>query len=108
MERIETKLGKRIRELRRLSGLTQEKLAELTDLSSNFIGSIERGLRSPKIKTLEKIACALKVKIADLFKVKSSELKDKEEILKKIIAHLKKRDYKELNQISEIIELFFQ
>jgi len=48
-------------------GLTQELLAEKTGLSVDFIGMIERGERAPSFETLEILAKALKVVVADLF-----------------------------------------
>lgn len=47
--------------------ISQEKLAELADIHTSYIGQIERGLRYPSLKVLFKIADALNVKLADLF-----------------------------------------
>ncbi len=47
-------LGKRIREERLRVGLTQEQVAERIDVSTTYIGFVERGERSV---TLEKLAC---------------------------------------------------
>ena len=47
-------------------GLTQEKLAEKSNLSTVFISRIERGVESPSVDNLVKIAKALGVKTADL------------------------------------------
>lgn len=43
MEEIYNLVGKRIREERKKLNITQEHLAESTNLSSAFIGQIERG-----------------------------------------------------------------
>ena len=40
------KLGVRIRTLRKAAGLTQEQLAEIADISVNFMGYVERGQRA--------------------------------------------------------------
>ena len=61
------KLGVKIRTLRRLAGLTQKQLAEAAEVSTNFIGYVERGQRAISIKTLERIAQALNVKLKDFF-----------------------------------------
>lgn len=45
-------LGKRVRELRRSMGLTQEVLAEKCGISASFLGHIERGTRVASIETL--------------------------------------------------------
>ena len=59
--------GRRLQRIRKKSVLTQEKLADATRLSTTFIGLIETGKRKPSLKTLEKIASALKTDIKNLF-----------------------------------------
>lgn len=54
-------LGSRIRELRKERGLSQEKLAELSDVHRNFIGFIERGERNAGIQTFIAIAKGLDI-----------------------------------------------
>ena len=56
-------LGKRIRTERRRQDLTQEKLAELANISESFMGHIERGGRTLSIETLTKLANALNLSI---------------------------------------------
>ncbi len=62
----DVRLGKNIARLRKNAGLTQEQLAEKTKLSLTFIGYIEIGQKKPALKTLNKIASVLKVKVKDL------------------------------------------
>lgn len=54
--------------------LSQEKLAELSGLSTNYIGDIERTNRKVTIDTIEKIAKALHVSPADLLSEKKRYL----------------------------------
>lgn len=54
-------IGERIKEFRLKAGLTQSELAEKLGIPYQSIGQWERGLRSPKIETLQKIAEALGV-----------------------------------------------
>ena len=61
------RLGKSIKHFREQAGLTQERLAEKADLSSVHISYIETAARTPDLKTLYKIADALKVKVKNLF-----------------------------------------
>lgn len=56
-------LGKRIRAERRKQDLTQEKLAEMAEISDSFMGHIERGGRTLSIETLAKLANALNLSI---------------------------------------------
>jgi len=45
-------IGNRLKELRVLKGLTQEELADRSELSKGFISQLERNLTSPSIATL--------------------------------------------------------
>lgn len=54
--------------IRQGKGWTQERLAFNADVSKAGLCTIESGQRSPTVKTLEKIAEALKVPIIDLFR----------------------------------------
>lgn len=45
-------LGKKIRNLRNMHHFSQADLAELIDVSTNYIGQIERGDRKPSLETL--------------------------------------------------------
>ena len=43
-------MGDRIREARKKKGLTQERLAEQLDISVEFVGQIERGIKLPSMQ----------------------------------------------------------
>ena len=53
--------GQRLREQRQNQGLTMEQLADKANLSTNFIGAIERGLKEPSLSTLISILNALDI-----------------------------------------------
>lgn len=61
-------LGKRIREERLKLRLTQEKLAEDVDVSSSYIGQVERGEKSVTLDTLVRITRRLSVTVDYLLK----------------------------------------
>lgn len=61
------KLGKRIKELRKQKGYTQEQVAEMIELEQNTISVIESGRNFPTLVTLEKIASVLQVELSDFF-----------------------------------------
>jgi transcriptional regulator with XRE-family HTH domain len=65
-ENLQT-LGANIRRLRKQQGLSQEKLAELSDVHRNFIGFIERGERNVGVRTIFKLAAALDMHPAQIF-----------------------------------------
>jgi transcriptional regulator with XRE-family HTH domain len=60
--------GKRVADIRRSRGLTQEQLAERANITALSIGYIEQGRRWPRIATLQKLAKCLGVPIAELFR----------------------------------------
>ena len=61
------KFGKRLKALRLDHNLSQLELAEILDMSPNFIGMIERGERNTTVENVFKIARALNVKPSNLF-----------------------------------------
>ena len=61
------KFGKRLKGLRIERDLTQLELAEILDMSPNFIGMIERGERNTTVENVFKIARALNIKPSNLF-----------------------------------------
>jgi len=67
MADIKIKFGKRLRKIRRNKDLTQEQLAEQIGVSADFIGQIERGLRSPSFENLQRLSEVLEVKVEELF-----------------------------------------
>jgi transcriptional regulator with XRE-family HTH domain len=60
-------LGIRIKELRKIQGLSQERLADIVDLDPKYVSFIECGRNAPSLETMENIARALGVEIKDLF-----------------------------------------
>ncbi len=64
------KLGKQIKLLRENAHLTQEKLAEKSGISLDYLGKIEVDINKPGLKTLLKISNALNLPIKKLFDFK--------------------------------------
>ncbi len=63
------RFGAKVRRLRAQKGITsQMELAFKVGLDRTYIGGIERGERNVALKNIEKIAKALGVSIADLFR----------------------------------------
>ena len=65
-DRVLASLGLNVRKIREASHLTQEKLAERSELDPTYISGIERGIRNPGIKNVARIAKALGIKTSKL------------------------------------------
>ena len=65
---IKQKFGRKLKEIRLIKGLTQEKLANIADLDRTYIPSIEKGERNVSITVIEKLAKALGLSMTDLIK----------------------------------------
>jgi transcriptional regulator with XRE-family HTH domain len=53
------KFGLNVRRIRLKKGLSQSALAKQAGLSPNYIGTLERGVQNPSLKTLERLAKGL-------------------------------------------------
>ena len=87
-------LGKRIQQLRKAAGLTQEKLAKRAKMDWKYLGAIERGERNVTIDNVEKIIKALGVEPYEpfLFSLKESPVAGKlgEKVLLDLVRHTDK------------------
>ena len=64
---ITVDLGKRIRELRQQTGLSQEKFALKIGMDRTYFASVEAGKRNFAIVNIKKIADGLEVTLSKLF-----------------------------------------
>jgi len=73
MTTIKKKFGVKLFQLRNAAGMTQARLAEITNLSVDSISRIERGERAPSLESIDKISNAMKVKSSELFNFDDEE-----------------------------------
>ncbi|MFM8421667.1 MAG: helix-turn-helix domain-containing protein [Verrucomicrobiota bacterium] len=59
-------LGDRIREARKVTGLSQEELALQADIDRSFMGQVERGQRNISVLTLLRVARVLDINLGSL------------------------------------------
>jgi len=60
------RISRKVKELRRQSGMTQQELAEKSGLPQSHISRLEKGVHSPSYKTMERIANVFGVKHDEL------------------------------------------
>ena len=68
MQRILAALAKRMKELRKKQGFSQEAFAHHAGLHRVAVGWIEQGRRVPSLKTLIKISHGLGISVSELLK----------------------------------------
>lgn len=95
-------IAERIRELRRAMRLTQSRFAELTDLSEDSIGKIERGAAVPTVATLRRIADALKMPLSELLGEAPAKGKGRNKAVEDLVKYLQTKPYEDVRLIHEI------
>ncbi|PYE38454.1 helix-turn-helix domain-containing protein [Psychrobacter fozii] len=58
--------GKRVREVRKSKGISQERLAEMAGIDRSYMGNIERGEKNITLKKAYEICDALDIEIQNL------------------------------------------
>ena len=110
MSNIDKRIGGKITEIRLSKKLTQSELAEKTEVSTESISRLERGVNAPSLKTIENIANTLQVPIKEFFDFDENPSKNKsfERELSKLIAFLRTRQEKEIKLILKILKFIFK
>jgi transcriptional regulator with XRE-family HTH domain len=65
---IQRNFGRVLRDFRDDAGISQERLANDSGLHKNYVGEIERGLKSPSLKTITALASTLGVLPSELLR----------------------------------------
>jgi transcriptional regulator with XRE-family HTH domain len=60
-------VGKRIRDLRKKKGWSQERLADESEMHRSYMWGVEQGRRNPSLRNLTRIANALEVALSAIF-----------------------------------------
>ena len=68
MEDVRIRFGQALRHRRNRLGVSQEEFADMCGLDRTYIGGIERGERNVALVNIEKIAVALHLSVAQLFR----------------------------------------
>ena len=106
-EALKTLFGSRVAKLRNDKGISQEKLAELADISPRMLSCIETGANFTQSETIENIAKALDITVQDLLRFDNPE--DEAKLLDSINNKINfiKNDVDKLKILNEILQKFF-
>jgi len=98
----------RIKQLRKEQGLTQEELAERADLTAEAVTRVERGARTPTLKTLGKLAHGLGVSPGELVDVEATDPPKLSRHLAKIVSKLEDEDPSVQESAAELVVTFLR
>ncbi len=99
------RFGDHIRDLRQARGLTQQELAERSELSVDAIRRIERGVLSPSLDTLQKLSRGMRISLPTLFRPLDGSGRDELAEICDYLAHL---DAHQLQTAWRVIQAMFE
>jgi len=108
MDNIWEILAKNLRENRQRLNISQPKLAELANLSTHYVASIETSRKFPTPDVLERLAEALGIESHELFSVAPSANKELELLRNDIICEVKALNEKLADDLREEIRAIKQ
>jgi len=91
MESLASVFGRRLRQLREVSGLTQQELGETAEVDYKHVGAIERGEKTPSFEAIGRLAQALKVDYYELFLPEELSTGDLDKDTKLLIRDIERR-----------------
>ena len=101
-------IGNRVHELRIAHGLSQEQLALMAEITPSYLGQIERNIKNPTVRIIEKICLSMGVSLAEFFSVSTTH-PEIDPISLQILSQYSNRSNNEkkilLNAIKEILAL---
>ena len=65
---IQKNFGARVQQLRKETGMSQEKFALSINMDRTYLASVEAGKRNISLSNIEKIAKGLNITLSELFK----------------------------------------
>lgn len=68
MDDLRPAFGQRLRDLRRQLDLSQEEVAHRARVHVTYLSDLERGMQTPTLDVVSRLATALKVTLAELFR----------------------------------------
>lgn len=97
-------IGERIHILRVQQGLSQEQLALRAEITTTYLGQIERNLKNPTFKVIEQICNALHISLSAFFDMPSPSADTPDSLSVQILAQLRALSDKEKKVILQIIK----
>ena len=97
-------LGERIHELRVNSGLSQEKLALRANITTTYLGLLERNVKNPTVKVIEQLCNQLNISLSDFFATSKNTAKPEDSLSLQIVTQISDRTEEEKQLILQVIK----
>lgn len=104
--KLTKKFGKRLKEIRKRKGLTQEQLAELIGMDTVNVSKLELGEHLPKKENIEKLCEALDIEPKELFDF--GHMKSKADIIKELNDTMNSLSLKDLQYFKKIFDAYME
>ena len=101
-------LGKRIKSLRRSRGHTQEELAEIIDISANYLAGIERGEANPTLSLLQRLCTGLEIPLSELFQYQPEEGQQPAQLRQRLDRLVKEAGDGDLPRLTRVFEALLE
>ena len=100
------RLGKRIRAIRTEREMTQERLANMAQLSGKFLGEVERGVSNISIDRLSKVAEVLGVELRDF--LENEHERSRTELIQEITRMALKLNEKDAKMVYRMVKMMVE
>ena len=101
-------IGRRVRALRDEAGITRKALAETSGVALSSLVMLEQQRNAPSLPTLEKLAQALRCRVADLVDDEAPPPKPEagSKVFYRLVDRLRDRDREYLEQVERVLKAF--
>ena len=97
-------IGNRVRELRNERNLSQEQLALMAEITTAYLGQIERNEKNPTVAVVGKICMALEIELSDFFSQKGIPQNELDSLTLQIVYQVKNENDEVKQIILQIIK----
>jgi len=100
-------LGERLKEIRHSRAMSQEQVALEANITSAYLGQVERGTKNITVITLEKVCNALNISLSDFFSPAKEHDTSIDKVSNQILHQLHNKPESEKQAILKLVKLVF-
>lgn len=98
-------VGERIRELRTKRKISQEQLALRSEITTTYLGLLERNLKNPTVKVVGKICDGLGISLAEFFNTEAAAEQEQDVLSLQILSQLSDCSDAEKQTVLQLIKV---